>query len=220
MNTKHNMKYLIAVGFHAAGIVSTVVLSLLATSTWADQSNQVPVAEVKAIKTKVIHGFCIGLAGWNSDFYTNNTSSDDSLIFLPWTTNKPAWIVVPTEPEYAYQVELFDTNGVAMPKTDLGKKAGTKFFDFDSTAYEKGITIKHLHAQKIGEVTDSPFLFRPSDLFKVEKPGNYTLRIRFQILAFPRTGPNHGDYTNDLIRFPPLDYPLVKSEAFSKKQNE
>jgi hypothetical protein len=53
-----------------------------------------------------------------------------------------------------------------------------------------------------------------SDLFEISKPGNYALRIRFQILAFPATEPASPGRarTNILIRFPPLDYPLIDPE--------
>ena len=67
--------------------------------------------------------------------------------------------------------------------------------------------------EKVGaERSPNLFTFRPSDLFEMSKPGNYTLKIHLQIIAFlPRTGPNRGEYTNNLMsRFPPLDYPLVK----------
>lgn len=218
MNNQNKMESLIAAGFDAAYMVSSVALALLATNVCAEQSNQEPgFVEIKALETKVVDGFFIGLAGraiGASDYSTNSTSPDDELFYVPWTTSDPAWVVVPAEPEYAYQVELLDTNGVAVPKTELGKRFGTKFFDFNTTPSKKGIAIRPLRANKKGKPVPTPCLFYPhhtSDLFKIDKPGHYTLRIRFQILTFPRTGPNRRDYTNDLIRFPPMAYPLFKA---------
>jgi hypothetical protein len=131
---------------------------------------------------------------------------------------------VPTKPEYAYQIELFDTNGVAVPKTAAGKKMGTKFLDFDqksavirSTAGPEPNAMRTMVMEIVGgERSPSPFTLRPSDLFEITKPGNYTLRMRFQIVAFPSGGLNHG-YTNSLISFPPLDYPLVKPDTIPKR---
>jgi hypothetical protein len=183
--------------------------ALLTNNLIADGTSQKSgMAGLTAVETEVVDGFFIAVTGEN---LTNNTSPNDLLVFLTWSTNAPTSFVVPAEPEYAYQVELLDSNGVAVQKTELGKKIGEKFFDFSFSAAEKGVKIIHMHASKVGDMTSAPLLFRPKDLFKIEKPGNYKLLIRFQILTFPRTGPGRGEYTNDLIRFPVLVYPLVKT---------
>ena len=202
MHTKLNILFITAFGF-------------LTLNAWAEQP---PPCADEGVETKIVDGFFIGV----SDRYGyTNTSPDRDLAFSIWTTNK-IWatnttrVTFPTKPEFAWQVELFDTNGVAVPKTAAGKKAGTKFLDFGlKTAVLRATFGPEPNAQRwvAMEKTMSRgglLLFRPSDLFKIEKPGNYTLKIRFQILTFPRTGPNPGEHTNDLIRFPPLDYPLVK----------
>jgi hypothetical protein len=213
------MKHPVSVQLHVARVIGLAILSLFAAaSAWAGQTNQGTVyTEVKAIRTEAIRGFCVGLNGRPSDDFTNNTTTESVLSFVPWTTSSSAWIVVPVEAEYAYQVDMFDTNGVAIPKKELGKKVGSKFFDFDASGSQKGIATRHLFVRKIGEVTGSLSLFRPEDLFQIEKLGKYTLRIRFQILTFPRTGPGHKNYTNDLIRFPAIDYPLIKPDTLRKK---
>lgn len=204
-------------------VVGAITSLFFVSGIGAKETNSEPASiNIPAIQTKIIDGFCIGVSGINSNGHwtTNNTSPDDSLIFLPWTSGGKALITVPAEPEYAYQVELFDSNGVAIHKTTLGKKFGTKFADFDANFYSKGIPIKHLSARKRETVTESPYLFRPSDLFQIDKPGRYTLQIRFQILTFPRTGPGRRDFTNDLIRFPPLNYPLVQTNAPPQKSSK
>jgi len=196
-------------------ILFITALGFLALNSWAEQP---PSCADEGVETKIVDGFFMGV----SDLYGyTNTSPDRDLAFSIWTTNK-IWatnntrVTFPTKPEFAWQVELFDTNGVAVPKTAAGKNAGTKFLDFGlKTAVVRSTlgpepNAQHWVAMEKSMSRGGLLLFRPSDFFKIEKPGKYTLRIRFQILTFPRTGPTSGDYTNNLIRFPPLDYTLVK----------
>lgn len=212
--------HLFARRLQSACLFSVFAFVLLSWKASATQTNEEPdFVEINAIESKVVDGFYVGLYGVNSAGVgsTNNTSPDDELIYVLWAMNGPMLCVVPAQREYAYKVELLNSNGVPMPKTAIGKRVGTEFSDFDAKFYLKGIPIKHLRANKEGHPVETPILFRPSDLFKVDKPGKYTLRIRFQILAFPKTGPGRRDFTNDLIRFPPLDYPLVQSNVPPKK---
>jgi hypothetical protein len=174
--------------------------------------------------------------GVTDEFGHTNTSPDNKLCFSIWTTNKiqaasgirvtnSLNVIFPTQPEYAYQVELFDTNGIAIPKTEAGKKVGTKFLDFNTNSFvlrssgpegysgpggRFGVKAQMTIVREKAWPYEMLLIFRPSDLFKIEKPGKYVLRIRFQVIAFPRTGIKRGDYTKNLIRFPPLDYPLTK----------
>jgi len=197
----------------------------------ADQDH----SDIAFVETKTVNGFSIGIT---DEFGHTNTSPEIKLCFSIWATNEigaanqikvtnGVFVVFPTSPENAYQVELFDTNGVAIPKTEVGKTIGTNFFDFNTNTFVLrstggysgsggwfGVKVK---AQREAVTTKARqpqgqmlIIFRPSDLFVIDKPGNYTLRIRFQIIAFTRTGLNRGEYTTDLIRFPPLDYPLTK----------
>jgi hypothetical protein len=194
------------IAFEVVALVCSTVAALFAANTLEGESSRgADSVGMRVTTTKEVDGFVIGVADSHSK---NTTSPSDELIFLPWTTKRPVWIAVPAKPEYAYRVELLDTNGVAVPKTEAGKEAGSKFYEFGPRNNE--IEVKHLHAERIPDMTAAPLLFRPSDLFQIEKRGAYTLRIQFQILTFPQTGPKRGDYTNHLIRFPPLDYVLVK----------
>lgn len=184
----------------------TIGLAILASEPTGALSH--PKFRIDAVKSPIIDGFCLGIAGQHG---TNNTTTDDWLDLLPWTTNNyPVRIVVPAEPEFAYKIELLDTNGVSLPKTPRGKRAGTKFDDFDAEPSKHGIAVKPLMAHKLDGVTEEPLLFRATDLFVVDRPGMYSLRVQFQILTFPRTGMGPGTYTNKVIRFPPLSYPVNK----------
>jgi hypothetical protein len=160
------------------------------------------------VETKVVDSYSIGMSDQDG---CTNSAPDRYLTFAIWSTNGPIHIVFPTQPEYAYQVELFDTNGIAIQKTEMGKQVGKRFDDFDEFAMKKNIKV-NAEAVKKNEPAPWSLMFRPIDLFEIDKPGNYTLRIQFQILAFPRTGPNRGDYVKRIIRFPALDYPLVQQK--------
>lgn len=215
MKVTHRIMHLKTGNVSSFLVVSIILLAIITFEVFADQTNQeFQELKIDAIKTEIKDGFCIGLIG-KTHFSTNDTSISDSLAMFAWTTNRSAWITIPEKLEYAYQVELLGTNGAAMPKTQLGKMIGTKFFEFDSRGSKNGIAVVHLRARKIGEMAGAPLLFYPyrmEDLFRIDKPGRYTLQISFQILTFPRTGPNRSDYTNNLIRFSPLRYPLIKRE--------
>lgn len=219
MNITIRLKNIICAGLGCCALASVPLIVFIPIGIQSEQSYEEPAfVKINACETKVVDGFCIGLTGRDKEgrCSTNNTSPDHELFFIPWTTDGSAWFAVPIEPEYAYQVELFDTNGAAMPRTEQGQKVGTKFFDFTSSAPKEGIGTKRLRADRKGQPVGMPLLFRPSDLFKVDEPGNYKLQVRFQILTFPRTGPNREDYTNHLIRFPSLEYPLIQPESSQK----
>jgi hypothetical protein len=176
--------------------------------------------DLELIKTKTIDGLYIGITG--SKFSTNDTPTNDKLNFGIWrtATNNQAIVYIPTALEYIYQLELIDTNGVALPKTELGKKIGVKFLDLEpSFAIDNGFKLARERAM------DEPswggrYLFfptragyggqatySPEDLFEIKRSGNYMLRIHFQIIA--RTGLGQ-DETAHVVRFPALDYRLVK----------
>jgi hypothetical protein len=189
--------------------IASFAAALAALASEPGTSPSLPGLRIDAVKSPIIDGYCVGFAGRDG---TNNTTTDDWLDLLPWTTNKyPVWIVVPADPEYAYKIELLDANGLSVPKTSRGKKAGSKFDDFDAYPSKHGVAVKRLTAHKMDGVTAEPLLFRATDMFEADKPGRYVLRIQFQILVFPRVGEQQGAYTNELIRFPPLDYPLYKA---------
>jgi len=184
-------------------------------------------SDLKFIKTKAVDGFYVGVA--DSGFATNNTPITNQLIFGIWrtTTNNNATVYIPTAPEFIYQIELLDTNGIAMPKTEFGKTVGTRFLDLD-TSFDgnKGFKLRMEHPSYGPEFGGQHLFFptrpgykdqrfySPTDLFEIKDPGNYKLQIHFQIIV--RTG-LVLDKTAHIVRFPPLDYPLVKSDVASMK---
>lgn len=227
MNRDMNMKLNLAV------IISCLVAALsTGVNLKADQDH----SNIDFVETKIVDGFLIGVT---DEFGQTNSNPDRRLCFSIWTTNEVTptqrvRVIFPNQPENAYQVELFDTNGIPVPKTETGKKVGTKFFDFNTISFliratgpggysgpggESGVKAQGAGVTKRAWEPRGQMLliFRPSDLFDIEKPGRYTLRIRFQIIVFPRTGPQGTHYKTELIRFPPLDYPLMQPNTISRK---
>lgn len=174
------------------------------------------------VEGRITNGFFIGIT---DEYGKTNSSADGKLNFSIWSTNQNwtnilARVVIPEEPEYAYQAYLYDTNGIAVDKTDAGKKVGVKFQDFNAKSFyirSSGPPVKEgVRSQAIiPRSKSSPYemlaLFRPADLFEIKHSGRYTLRIYFQFLAFRRAGTTSGGFTNVLIRPPPIDYPIIQN---------
>lgn len=174
---------------------------LLSTGTRIRADDARP--DVQYVETKVVDGFSIGVRDFMNE---TNSPVDRELCFSIWTTtNDQPRVLFPSHQEYAYQIELSDSNGVTVPKTAMGRKVGARFSDFN---------VKKQTYRTIVEQKTVPsgwrVMFRPSDLFEIQKPGDYTLRIRFQMLRYERIGPQPWDFTNVPVIFPPLDYPLFK----------
>ena len=185
--------------------------------------------DIETVKTTTVEGLFVRVSSENGT--TNNTSVNDKLTFCVWrmTTNNPVTLYMPTAVEYVYQIELLDTNGFALPKKKLAEKIGKEFSDLKpSFANDTGFKLKIQHItpslggeylffpHKPGYYNGEPF-YSPNDLFEIKQPGNYTLRIQFQFVL--RTGHDH-DKTAHVIRFPALDYPLVKSTNQSRGKLE
>jgi hypothetical protein len=179
------------------------------------------------LRSQSIETFFFCLAGSTSNgVTTNGITPDEELIYSIRTTaatNDQSMVWVPAEPEYRYQVELLDVNGASVSKTDLGRKVGTKFFDFDVDAPIKGIKRQLTLSDAIervdkGEVFHVMSLFRPAEYFKIEKPGIYTLRVRLQVYVLLRKGTKNQDYKPLLIRFSAVDYPVIKPSNSARKE--
>jgi hypothetical protein len=187
--------------------------------------------DFEMIRTKTIEGIYIGV--FSSNVTTNNTPPDNKLNFCIWqtTTNNQEIVYMPTAPEYVYQLELLDTNGIALPKTELCKNIGVKYWDFaPSFAKDSGFKLAEEHIvngqgigarylffpHRSGYFNGEPF-YSPNDLFEIKNPGNYTLRIRFQFIVASETNVYK---TAHIVRFPPLIYPLVKSPETNTVPNK
>ncbi len=153
--------------------------------------------------SKVIQDIYLGVT---DEAECTNTLANQMLYYSFWTTNRPAVIWYPKDPEYAFRVQLFDTNGASVSKTSLGETIGRRFFDFDIFAQEKGISLLRARVDKGSPCGHFP-LFRAADFFRIERPGSYKLRIQFQILVNLKGRLNS---TNKIcIRYPYLDCTIL-----------
>jgi hypothetical protein len=181
------------------------------------------------VRTKAIEDLYVRVFSTHDTDTTNNTSVDSKLAFCVWeaNTNKNNEVTVymPTTLEYVYQVELLDTNGAALPKKKLAEKIGVKFLDLKpSFTNDTGFELTRVHItpslggpylffpHKPGYYNGEPF-YSPNDLFEIKQSGNYTLRIQFQFIVATNSNIHK---TAHVVRFPPLDYPLVKVAAPAK----
>ena len=179
--------------------------------------------DMETVKTKIVEDLYVRV--FESHGTTNNTSVNDKLAFCVWETktnkNDEVTVYMPTTLEYLYQIELLNTNGFALPKTKLAEKVGVKFLDLKPLfANDTGFKLKIQHItpnlggeyiffpHKSGDYNGEPY-YSPNDLFEIKQPGNYTLRIQFQLIV---ASSSNIYKTAHIVRFPPLEYPLVKSD--------
>jgi len=165
------------------------------------------------VTSKVVSGFYIVLT---DEYGTTNTTTDRRLclsIVNQEETN--AWLIFPSM-EYAYQVELTQSNGVPVPKTAAGRRAGSRFANFNAVYAGTRGAVRQMFTTSTKERLDLRALFRPGDLFQISAPGKYTLFVRFQIMVFPQVGMGTTGHTNKIITFPPMAYPLLKKEPLQQ----
>ncbi len=140
------------------------------------------------------------------------------------TSNRTIEIVDEPEPSYFYRAELFDTNGVAVPKTQLGQTVGLHFGNLDPEVGLKisGITFKQrgfsygytggavslvyngneINAYKCnfayGHARCS-IHFPALKLFNVSSVGEYRLRLTYQVFELI------DNHAIKLVRFPTIE---------------
>lgn len=89
------------------------------------------------------------------------------------TNSKPITILVPKRTEELFRVELMHSDGTAAKKTALGRQAGSKFLSMPDKP-----NLGHVRrTQPVGVFA----LPAPAEFFEVPKPGNYMLKIQFQL---------------------------------------
>jgi len=172
-------------------------------------------------KTDVIDDFYIVLIN-SINYKTNIVTPDQDIYYLIGTTRATNVIVRrPSNEEYTYEVNLYDRNNDAVPKTPLGKRVGTKFSNFNYSyskifggRFTSGSITRGAVAYRDIEIENmniGHILFQVNDYFKVTKPGDYNLRIRFQVIA-PVVEPGTTNTTMKVIRFPAMDFPITQPE--------
>lgn len=157
------------------------------------------------IETGVVDGLYIGVTNGKG---SSHPTVDQNLYYMIWTvTNNGVTVYVPTQSEYAYQIDLVDAKGVLIPKTAEGMNAGTKFNDLNTSFSNENAKLQRISAYKKNQPVEPVHLFYIKEHFNINKPGTYILHVRFQIIV--RTGKGQ-DRTAHIVRFPVLNYSVVK----------
>ncbi len=155
--------------------------------------------------SKSADDLCLGVVGIDRLTHPDQPGShiarsSEMLIFGARTvTNKDTIVAWPKEPEYLCAAELLDEGGNGVPRTKMGRSYGSKYAEFDPS---KGRLVRQ-HINPSSEPCWN--LFRPGDLFKISKPGTYTLRLQLQVLKV------QSDRTTnavEIVRFPILSLPI------------
>jgi hypothetical protein len=139
------------------------------------------------------------------------------------TTNRAITIVYEPEVSYYYKAELFDKNGVAVPKREPSQTIGSHFADLDPEVGLKESRVNFEHSSEFmhygGEVHllyngneiiahkksfsygDARCSTQPLhlELFNISSAGEYRLRLTFQIFELI------GNEGIKLVRFPPVE---------------
>ena len=179
-----------------------VLLLAAVASRWRESD-----APLLFFSTPVVEGFRIHVTDARG---VTNTTPEQLLIWgVSTVLAKPPPVRLPPVDGYLCQVEMADAGGKAVARTAFGKAIGKNFHDLDKPSRSIVLRSK-LSLGTPTNLDEYPHLFnlfRAKDVFKIEKPGAYTLRLRFQILVF--SGPR-GQMKPHAVRFPPLDVPLVE----------
>jgi hypothetical protein len=158
---------------------------------------------------------------------TAGINDDINCYLTDITSNRTVEIIDEPEPSYFYRAELFDTNGVAVSKTELGKKVGLHFADLDpevglktsgikfeqraiNYGYTGGAVTLVYNGNEIMSSKRSFFHgntscqlhFPASKLFKVSNAGEYRLKLTYQVFEIV-------DKAIKLVRFPPVEIKLT-----------
>ena len=153
------------------------------------------------VETKVIDSYSIAIM---DEYGFTNSSPMRRLVFAIFNSKESTRIAVPELQKCFCLVDLIDSNRMQVKKTELGKQFGQNFFDLDD--YDVREKMRLSDGASLRSHPAWTILFRPEDLFVINKPGRYTLQMRFQIVV-PRNFAKHP--VKELIRFPVIDCILV-----------
>ena len=126
------------------------------------------------------------------------------------------------KPEFSCDFHLLDANGGEIPKTWDGQNYGSQFSKLTTVSFDN---VNHR-----GHSTGGRFLYdmvfvhtntaegrslpSPDRLFKIKKPGTYTLRIQFQVY---KAIDDYSERKMKLVRLPQFEVPVIKLEETGKK---
>jgi hypothetical protein len=147
---------------------------------------------------------------------------DAELIFLPFCDTGQVELNL-SSPPYGIKIRMWGADGQDVPKTALGKTFGSKWDSTwdsfqDSLVEGKGEGPGYHDRRRTGVSAWGPFtnnpglgggklLPAPKDLFRMDKPGVYTLEIQMQMA---RVNMGTNQLTRRLVRFSPVRITVVK----------
>lgn len=109
---------------------------------------------------------------------------DDRLLWMTFCDKGKIELSWP-DVAYSVKIKMTDTNGIDVPKTTLGNQFGSKYDRLHK------ITDSQVSPELAwGSFKDNPvlgggrFLPKPSELFQIEKSGNYILEIQMQMFRY------------------------------------
>jgi len=130
------------------------------------------------------------------------------------TTNVPSFLYI-LRPEYQFHFFMLAENGDVVEPTRQGAKYGRLYDDLKTLDWHNTIGINNRGdpMRDIAGIPDRPgtpfSIPSPDDLFKIPKPGKYTLTIQAACFA-SREWPPQTNY--DLIKLPPVRLTIIKRE--------
>jgi hypothetical protein len=188
--------------FTFVAIISLVQVGFAQTNNFKDSE----AAENLVVRIDVVGG-------------STNLSADKKITFglLEKTNEANALIVYLPKMQYFCEMQLLDSNGIAMPKTSTGEKYGDQFSSLKIYSWESVNKRGHntggsdrpdmtLSDTKVTEGRDLPPV---QELFKIKTAGNYKLSLQFQVFKRIGNGTNH---TFEIVRLPAVEIPVMKSE--------
>lgn len=146
--------------------------------------------------------------------------SNSALGFRPFCDIGEADIEFALDPAYSTRINLTDSNGNEVSKTESGSRFGTKFddykrysqgrpypFDISSESFTNNLGMGG--ARPFSDYPVGPLVsLTPADLFNIKKPGTYTLKIQMQAFLIHR---DSNTWNPQFIRFSPIKLKVVKT---------
>jgi hypothetical protein len=162
-----------------------------------------------------------GVTGLTLTIMRSDPELDDSearlLYGISVASKDPIAIATPKNLEYVAKIEMVDAEGNALPKTELGRRCGSHFAEVDESYDDKRRPIfKRMELGKVAWQSRSRepaawrVLPRPSDLFEIQKPGEYRMTVQIQVLRFV-PGQTSASFTR--VRFPLLTLPVRRQKS-------
>jgi len=138
----------------------------------------------------------------------NRTALDfnDAILFkvLSAETQRVS-IAIPRRGDYLCRVELLDAKGNQVPKSKIGSQMGSRWGQ--SGTYGEAKPDRATAAPGAYEPSGSRRLYKPSELFVTDKPGDYRLQLEFQVFHQVTSKTNS---LMKLMHFGPVQIHVVK----------